>query len=251
MIVTSEFVNIDVDGSPMRTLVVAPRERDGSAKRYPGIVLYSDIFQLTGPQIRATTRLAGYGFVVAAPEIYHRVEKPGAAIPFDDAGRDRGQRDAASTTVAEFDADFRAAIAYLEAHPRVRADRLGVAGFCTGGHLAFRGALDRRVAATVCFYPTGLHDGKLGKDPDAGTLQRVREIAGEMLLVFGTLDPHVPEGARAKVQAALSQAGTRATTKLYPAEHAFMRDEGPRFDPEATDDAWREAIAFLRRTLTD
>ena len=50
------------------------------------MVVYSDIFQLTGPQVRVSTRLAGYGFVVATPEIYHRIEPAGTALPFDDAG---------------------------------------------------------------------------------------------------------------------------------------------------------------------
>ncbi|HEX8998807.1 MAG TPA: dienelactone hydrolase family protein, partial [Blastocatellia bacterium] len=31
------------------------------------------------------------------------------------------------------------------------------------------------------------------------------------------------------------------------AEHAFMRDEGPRYDPEATDQAFAEMITFFRR----
>jgi carboxymethylenebutenolidase len=39
------------------------------------------------------------------------------------------------------------------------------------------------------------------------------------------------------------------TTKLYDAEHAFMRDEGPRFDPVATDLAMAEAISLLKRAL--
>ena len=246
MIVIHESVDIVVGGSPMRMLVSAPKDE----VRYPGIVMYSDIFQITPTQVRASARLASYGFIVATPEIYHRVEAPGAAFPFTDEGRDRGQRDAAATTVAEFDADFSAAVAYLEKHPRVRADRLGVAGFCTGGHLAFRGALDPRVRATVCFYATGLHDGKLGKDADAGTLARVREITGDILLVFGARDPHVPEAGRAKIRAALDDAKTRYAIEHYPAEHAFMRDEGPRWDPESADDAWRNAIALFRRTLS-
>ena len=246
MIVTHESIDIVVGGSPMRMLVSAPKDEGN----YPGIVMYSDIFQITPTQVRASARLASYGFIVATPEIYHRVETPGAAFPFNDEGRDRGQRDAAATTVAEFDADFAAALAYLEKHPCVRADRLGVAGFCTGGHLAFRGALDPRVRAAVCFYATGLHDGKLGKDADAGTLARVSEITGDILLVFGTRDPHVPEAGRAKIRAALDDAKTHYAIKQYPAEHAFMRDEGPRWDPESADDAWREAIALFRRTLS-
>ncbi|MBI2503490.1 MAG: dienelactone hydrolase family protein, partial [Candidatus Latescibacteria bacterium] len=168
MIITSEYADIPVEGRPMRTFVAAPKE----VGRYPGIVFYSDIFQLTGPMLRSCARLAGYGLVVAAPEIYHRREAPGTAIPFDDAGRTRGMEDATQTPVAHFDADCRAALAHLETHPLVAPGQLGAAGFCLGGHLSFRAALQPQVRATVCFYGTGIHNGRLGKDADAGSLQQ-------------------------------------------------------------------------------
>ena len=245
MIITTESVDIEVDDSPLRLFVAAPRA-EGT---YPGILFYSDIFQLTGPMLRSCARLAGYGFVVAAPEIYHRIEPPGTVLPFDDAGRARGLEDAARTPVADFDADARAGFDFLARHPRVAAGRLGAAGFCIGGHLAFRAALQPDCRATACFYGTGIHDGKLGKDPDAGSLAQAGRITGELLLVFGTLDPHVPEAGRATIDAALKRAGIRYQTELYPAEHAFMRDEGPRYDPEATDRAFGSMVALFRRTF--
>jgi carboxymethylenebutenolidase len=226
----------------MRTFVAAPQ---GEGK-FPGILFYSDIFQLTGPTVRSCARLAGYGFVVAAPEIYHRTEPAGTVIPFDDEGRTRGMSGAAQTAVADFDADCRAVLDYLDQHPSVEKGKLGAGGFCIGGHLAFRAALQPDVLATVCFYGTGIHNGRLGKDDDAGSLVRASEIRGALLMVFGTLDPHVPEEGRAKTQAALERAGTEFSISLYPAEHAFMRDEGPRYDPEATDQAWGEMIRFFR-----
>lgn len=246
MVITTQYVEVEVGGSPMRVMVCAPRAEG----EWPGVLCYSDIFQLTGPTVRACARLAGYGFVVAAPEIYHRLEPPGAAIPFDDAGRTRGLEDASKTSVAEFDADCRAALDYLAAHPRVERGKLGATGFCIGGHLAFRAALQRDVRATVCFYPTGVHDGRLGADADAGTLARAREIRGEMLLIFGSKDPHVPEDAREKIAAALREAGVSFDVKLYAAEHAFMRDEGPRYDPEATDAAFADMLKLFRRALS-
>ncbi|HEX3558154.1 MAG TPA: dienelactone hydrolase family protein [Pyrinomonadaceae bacterium] len=245
MVITTDYVDIEVGGSPMRVLVSAPK----GAGRWPGVVCYSDIFQLTGPMVRACARLAGYGFVVAAPEIYHRLEPPGTVIPFDDEGRTRGLEDATRTPVADFDADCRAVLDHLSAHPRVAAGRLGAAGFCIGGHLAFRAALQPDVRATVCFYPTGVHDGKLGGDAGAGTLGRAREIRGEMLLVFGSADPHVPEDGREKIVAALRAAGVSYDVRLYAAEHAFMRDEGPRYDPEATDAAFAEMLKLFRRVF--
>jgi len=59
-------------------------------------------------------------------------------LAFDEEGKARGQADAEATPVAHFDADIRAALEYLKAHPEVAAGKIGVAGHCTGGRLAFR-----------------------------------------------------------------------------------------------------------------
>lgn len=245
MQIQTREADLKVDGRAMRTVVVSPK----SQGRYPGILLYSEIFQLTAPIRRSMERLAGHGFVVAGPEIYHRIEPAGTVIAYDDPGRMRGQDDAARTSAAEFDADRSAVLDYLASQPDVAAGNLGTMGFCIGGHLAFRAALDPRVKAAVCCYPTGLHNGRVGKDPDAGTLGRADEIQGELLVVFGTADPHVPEDGRRKVAAALADAKVKHRVHLAPGEHAFMRDEGPRYDPEGADEVWRMAVELFRRAL--
>ena len=245
MTIDGAFVTIDSGGAPMRAYVVRPR----AAGRYPGIVAFSDIFQLTPSTLRALDRLSGFGFVVAAPEIYHHIEPAGAAFAFDDAGRDRGLADAKRTNVADFDADARAVIAVLRTDPGVAAGAIGAAGWCLGGHLAFRAALQPEVVATTCFYATGVHSGELGADADAGTLARAHEISGELLLIFGARDPHVPREGRDLIARELERAGTNFALTIYDAEHAFMRDEGPRYDPELTARAYAEAAAFFRRAL--
>lgn len=245
MIVHTEHVDLATGHGVMRCFVATPK----AAGRHPGIVFFSDIFQLTAPMLRACVRLAGHGFTVLAPEIYCRSEPPGSVIPFDDAGRTRGMENAANTPVADFDANCRIALDHLARHPSVAPGQLGAAGFCLGGHLALRAALQPDVLATACFYPTGVHNGKLGRDADAGTLQRVGELRGRLLLVWGEQDPHIPPAGRAAIEAALRASGTDFTQKVYQAEHAFMRDEGPRFDPAASDAAFAEAVAFFGSVL--
>ena len=242
MVITSVHVDIPSGGAPMRMFVAAPK----APGKYPGILCYSDIFQLTGTMLRSVSRLAGYGFVAGAPEIYHRIEAAGTAIPFDDAGRTRGMEDAAKTPVAHFDEDRSAALDYLATHPLVESGQLGAMGFCIGGHLAFRAALDPAVRATVCFYGTGIHDGRLGRDADSGSLARAGEIRGRMLMIWGSADPHVPAAGRDLIDSRLREAKVDYTQKLYAAEHAFMRDEGPRYDPEATDLAFADMISLFR-----
>ena len=247
MVVQTEYVDIPLVGSPMRTFVASPK----AERQYPGIWCYSDIFQLTPPLLRFCVRLAGYGFIAAAPEIYRRIEPPGTAIAFDDAGKIRGQNDATKTPVADFDADCRSGLDWLSKHPKLARGKIGVVGFCIGGHLAFRAAFQPDVRAAVCYYGTGIHDGKLGKDADAGSLARATEIRGELLMIFGTKDPHVPDAGRETIDRGLRASGARYNTLLYAAEHAFTRDEGPRYDPEATDLAFGEMIRLYRKVFHD
>jgi carboxymethylenebutenolidase len=242
MVLTREYVEIPVDGRQMRTFVAAPR--DGGP--HPGIVFYTDIFQLTEPSLRWAVRLAGYGYLVAVPEIYHRVEPAGTVLEFDDEGKVRGQGDADATPVADFDADVDAALAWLGEHSN---GSVGAAGHCTGGHLAFRAAFRPQVRATACWYATGLHDGKLGKDADAGSLARAAEIEGELLAIWGTADPHTPAAERGAIAAGLKPIEARVTWREYDAEHAFGRDVGDRYDPAVTDEAFAETVALFRRAL--
>jgi carboxymethylenebutenolidase len=242
VVLTREYVDIPVDGRAMRTFVAAPR----GGGPYPGIVFYTDIFQLTEPSLRWAVRLAGYGYLVAVPEIYHRLEPAGTVLEFDDEGKVRGQGDADATPVADFDADVDAALAWLGEHAN---GSIGAAGHCTGGHLAFRAAFRPQVRATACWYATGLHDGKLGKDPDAGSLARADEIEGELLTIWGTRDPHTPEEGREVIKAGLDGLAGRLTWREYDAEHAFGRDVGLRYDPLVTDEAFAETIALYRRAL--
>jgi carboxymethylenebutenolidase len=211
---------------------------------WPGVLLYTDIFQLTESTLRTARRLASAGFVVCVPEIYPRA-LAGVVLEFDEAGKQAGLAAAAGTTTGQFDADRAAVLDFLDL--RTDITTLSAVGFCIGGHLAFRAALDPRVAATVCFYPTGLHNGALGADADAGSLAQAAGIHGRLMIVFGSQDPHVPAHARVQVMSALYAAGLDdLELHVYTGgEHAFMRDIGARYDPTLTDLALNEAVAFL------
>ena len=226
----------------IRSVLISPVGEGGAR---PGVLLYTDIFQLTESTLRAARRLASAGFVVCVPEIYPRGELAGVALEFDDAGKQAGQAAAAGTTVEQFDADRAVVLDLLD--QRADVDELFAVGFCIGGHLAFRAALDPRVAATVCFYPTGLHNGALGADADAGSLARAASIRGRLMIVFGSQDPHVPADARVQIMSVLYAAGLDdLELHVYTGgEHAFMRDVGARHDPTLTDLALTEAVSFL------
>jgi carboxymethylenebutenolidase len=189
----NEFIDIPTPAGPMRTYVLYPVAEG----RYPGIVLFSEIFQVTGPIRRSAALLAGHGFVVVIPEIFHELEEPGTVLPYDQAGSDRGNADKINKELSSYDADAKTALRYLKSHPKCTG-KIGSMGFCIGGHLAFRSATNPEVLAATCCYPTDIHKRSLGKGLNDDTLDRIPEIKGELLVVFGRQDPHVPREGLAK-----------------------------------------------------
>ncbi|MDE5073772.1 MAG: dienelactone hydrolase family protein, partial [Trichodesmium sp. St5_bin8] len=77
------------------------------------------------------------------------------------------------------------------------------------------------------------------------TIKRVSEIKGEILIVFGSKDPHTPESDRQTMIQTLEQTGVTHKIFLYEAEHTFMRDDGYRYDSVATTKAWSEITPFF------
>lgn len=203
---------------------------DAPEGRYPGIVLFSEIYQVTDPIRRLAAFVAGLGHVVAVPEVYHEHEPAGTVLRYDVPGTERGNTLKTTKPVAAFDDDARAALDFLERHPGCTG-RLGSMGVCLGGHLAYRAALDPRVAAAACFYATDIHAGSLGAGKHDDSLSRMDALKAETLFVWGRQDPHVPFAGRQLIRERLEAVGARYEWHEVNAAHAFLRDEGPRYDP--------------------
>jgi carboxymethylenebutenolidase len=243
MILREETVDLATPTGDMRTYLYRP-VADG---RYAGLLLFSEIFQRTGPIHRIAALLAGHGFVVAVPEIFHELEAPGAVLPYDTDGTARGNQDKVGKPVAAYDADARAVIAHLRSLPYC-SGALGAIGVCIGGHLAYRAAFNTELRAAACFYATDIHKGSLGQGGD-DSLARTGDIKGEVMMIWGRQDPHIPDDGRRLIHARLSEGGVSFTWHEWNAAHAFMRDEGPRYDPELALTCYRLAIDLFRRTL--
>jgi carboxymethylenebutenolidase len=226
MTITETTVELTTPTGPMRARVFKP----AATGRYPGLLMFSEIFQITSPIARTGACLAGNGYVVIVPEIYHELVPAGTVIPYDQAGGERGNELKTTKEVFSYDADARAALDYLATHENCTG-RLGTLGICTGGHLAFRAAMNPDVLAAVCFYATDLHNHALGKGLQDNSLQRAGEIEGELLMIWGRQDPHVPLEGRRLIQARLEEVGALYQWIEVNGQHAFLRDEGPRYDP--------------------
>ena len=137
-------------------------------------------------------------------------------------------------------------------HLRSRPDctgELGAIGICLGGHLAFRAATEPDVRAAACFYATDIHKGSLGKGMQDDSLARAAEIQGELLMIWGRQDPHIPLEGRMKVHARLDAVEARYSWMEVNGAHAFLRDEGSRYDPELALQLYRVVFDLFYRRL--
>jgi carboxymethylenebutenolidase len=244
IILDNEQVELPTAYGPMRTHVFRPV----APGKYPGVVFYSEIFQVTGPIHRMAAMLAGHGYIVAVPEIYHEFEPAGTVLAYDQAGSDRGNQLKTTKELASYDADARAVLDHLKSREDCTG-QLGAMGICIGGHLAFRAAMNPDVRGAACFYATDIHKGSLGKGMKDDSLERAKDIRGELLMIWGRQDPHILLEGRTIVQARLNEVGAKFSWYEVNGAHAFMRDEGPRYDAELALQLYGIVFDFFHRHL--
>lgn len=244
MLIQSHIADLQTATGTMRTFV----HRPAGEGRFPAVLFYSEIFQQTGPIERAARFLAGHGYAVLVPEVFHELNPIGTVLAYDDAGRDKGNADKSAKDVQGYDSDNRALIEYVQQQDWFNGS-VGAMGFCIGGHLAFRAALQPEVKATACFYATDLHTQVIPNKPGQHSMERLADIQGELLMIWGKQDNHIPTAGRVKVYQELTDANLSFTWHEFNGQHAFMRDEGERYDPQLAATGYQLALQLFGRTL--
>jgi len=244
MTILDTFVEVPTARGEMRVHLFIPA---GSA-RVPAVIFYSEIFQVTGPIRRMAAALAGEGFLVAVPEVYHEFEPAGTVLAYDQAGSDRGNELKYAKELASYDADVEATVKALLGHERCNGS-IGAYGVCLGGHLAIRAGFHPGVRAVAAFYATDVHQGSLGAGKSDDTLARFAGTKSAYLFGWGRQDPHVPLEGRVKIYGRLNEAGVDFEWHEFNGAHAFLRDEGPRYNPALARVSLALMLRFFREKL--
>ena len=236
------FVDLETTRGAMRVHLFIP---DGG-RRHPAVIFYSEIFQVTGPIRRMAAALAGEGYLVAVPEVYHEFEPLGRVLAYDAEGTARGNQLKVEKEIASFDEDTAVVVRFLQGHASCTG-RIASFGVCLGGHLAVRAGFHPEVSAVGAFYPTDIHTGSLGRGKCDDTLAGLAAMKASLLVVFGRQDPHVPLEGRRLIRETLEAGGVDFEWHEFNAAHAFLRDEGVRYNPALA----RVAMALLLRFFAE
>jgi len=239
--VAHRVVSVEVNGSPMEVFLFAP----AGAGPHPGLVLCQHIpVGHTGLEndtvtLKTAERYCENGYCVAVPFIFHWWPKSADIEVKRAEFRDDWTR-----------RDLDAAFELLAALPGVDQGRIGIAGHCWGGRVAWLGACTNpRYKAAAIFY-----GGRVKLVMGAGNPPAINLTSGIRCPVIGFFGNEDTNPSPADVDdndAALTRAGVAHAFHRYDgAGHAFQSfNSAERFRPEASEDAWKKALAFFAEKL--
>ena len=233
---------VDVNGSPMEVFLFSP---PAGASPHPALVLAQHIpVGHTGIEndeftLVAARRFAAAGYVVAAPFIFHWWPKDADIGVKRDESRD-----------VNMVADLRATWELLDAREDVDSARIGVAGHCWGGRVAWLGACHLPFAACAVFYGGRI---KVAMGDGPAPIELAGRIQCPIAGYFGNEDSNPSPADVEDYAAALDTAGVEREFHAWDdAGHAFQNFPSPeRYREAQSEDAWGKVLDFLARTLAN
>jgi len=203
--------------------------------KHPGVVVIHE-WRGQNDHIRdVCRRLAKAGYVAIAPDLLSR---SGGTESF--SSPEAATKGLFKLGDEVFTKDLTGAVNFLKGQNYVRADRIGVIGFCWGGALALLFTTrSKDLAASVIYYGT-----------NPSNLDDVKNIGAPVLAHYGEADERVTSGLP-KLEEAMKRYGKSFEYKIYAgAPHSFNNDTSKRsYRPAAAKEAWAKTLDFFKEHL--
>lgn len=202
-----------------------------------GVLVFQEIWGVNKHIREVADRFARLGYLVVAPDLFHRTAPARFELPYTDMG---GYEHLKQLTPAGVQADLEASHAYLAHELEDKGAKIASCGFCMGGRVSFVANAVLPLSAAVSFYGGGIHT-----QLDLAAAQH-----GPLLLFWGGKDTHITKENRRATADALEAAQKRFTeVNVGQAQHGFFCDARPSYDAEAAKEAWGLVTAFLATNL--
>jgi carboxymethylenebutenolidase len=239
------------DGGVAEAYVARPT---ADSREHSGVLFFMDAIGLRPRIAEMMQRIADWGYVVLAPNVFYRegraedlapqadLTEPGEREAFFELAMPRVQR----LTTDKAERDLPAYLEALRGLPGVRPDAVATTGYCMGARLAVRAAnLDPAVAAVG-----GFHGGGLVTDADDSPHRGLTDARAEFVFGHADNDRSMGPEAIATLEATLRAAGLTASNQVYEgAVHGYSMSDTSMYDEEATERHFEELRALLDRTL--
>jgi carboxymethylenebutenolidase len=222
---TTREVRFPGGGGEQQAWITIPTE----AGRYPAIVMYhgrngvNDAFREVG------VRYAEEGIVSMAVNYFTQTDQP---------------------TNVDSLKTLEAAIGVLRQDPSVDTQRIVMSGYCKGGGLTYLGLANMAGFAAGVVYHGGLFVQQKSADFPESAADAAERIDVPFIILHGMSDPGVKIEYVYDLTRKLNEMGKHVELKAYwGTRHAFTLPGGGDYVAEHAEDAFREAVLFIRRTF--
>jgi carboxymethylenebutenolidase len=247
-----DLIEIAVPDAPGVAEAYVARPDSGSG---PGVLFFMDAIGVRPRIAEMCDRIASWGYVVMAPNVFYREGDVEAVGPHTDL-RQPGEREAffaeAMPRVGGLTSDLAvpdiaAYVAALRGLDGVADGPIGVTGYCMGARLALRAATGHPADVAAC---GGFHGGGLvTSEPDS---PHAGLVTARAAFVFGHADNDgsMPPEAIEALGVELAEHGLPASNEVYPgAPHGYSMSDTSMYDEAATERHFTELEALFARTL--
>ena len=232
-----------------------PDDAVTGAGDHPGVLFLIDAIGLR-PQIQTMVdRIASWGYVVLAPNLFFRTGSAAELAPTGDL-REDGAREAFFATVGpRFEglgardgaADLPAYLEALRGLPGVAPGPVGVTGYCLGARIATRAAA---VLADDVAAVGGFHGGRLVTDAEDSPHRGLPLARAAFVFGHAENDGSMPPEAVEALGAALTDAGLEHTNAIYPgAAHGYTMADTSMYSEQGAERHYAELRDLFVRTL--
>ncbi len=226
-------ISIPVSGASMRSSLFTPKMTPA-----PGVVILQEIFGVNDFVKWIAAKLAGDGFTVIAPDLYHRIE-PGISLGYDEASLKKALEYYKLLDQQAAQADAEAAVDALRSH-ELCTGKVSAVGFCLGGKIVLKAAAKGLLDAGGAFYPVEVPTYK----------EKLGEIDCPVQVHLGSEDPHASENTRDILSAAMDVLDGGEYYLHAGGQHGFFNPiRETAYHPEATERAYLDLLRFLRENL--
>jgi carboxymethylenebutenolidase len=219
--------------------------RPANATNAPIILVISEIWGVHEWVKDVTRRFAKDGYYAIAPELFQREGGVGQ-IP--------NVQDILKIVLAvprkQLLGDTTAAVDWAKKRPGVRADRVGVTGWCWGGSTVYQiAATNPDVKAAVSWYGPPARPYPDTPNPVTG-FDVVKDIKAPFLGLYGGKDTSPSPDDAKKFGEMLKQTNRDSEIVIYPdASHGFFADYRPSYNAAASADAYKRCTGLFARAL--
>jgi carboxymethylenebutenolidase len=227
--------------------------------RWPGVILFVDIFGLRPTMRDMAKRLAANGYTVLVPNPYYRTTKaPGLPMNLDFTSADDRAKIAkvrGPLTDQAVMSDAGAYVKFLDAQAMVdKKAKVGVFGYCMGGPMTLQAAaaVPARVGAGASF-----HGGGLVTDKPESPHLKVPQMKAQFYIAIAINDDQREPDAKNKLAEAFKAANLPEKQEVYVdclhgwcvKDMPMAPDGKPLYNEAQAERAWGELMTLFKRAV--